>query len=547
MFDIKYYLAIDIGASSGRHILAHMEEGKIVCEEVYRFYNGNDLLLADGTNAGPADGQEMPEGSHRIWNVERLFSEVVAGMKKCAEIGKIPVSLSIDTWAVDYVLLDEKDVPTAPCYAYRDGRTNGMDEEVYKIIPQDALYARTGIQKAIFNTIYQLMAAKVQEPETLGRAQSLLMVPDYLGFLLTGVKVQEYTNATTTQLVNPVTKEWDYELIDLLGFPKRLFGEISMPGTVVGNLRPEIQEQVGYDCRLVLAATHDTGSAVMSVPSESDEVLYISSGTWSLLGCERKEADCSETAAAANFTNEGGYDYRFRFLKNIMGLWMIQSVKKEFEAAAEESAQAEAAGAAESGAAAGAGKKTAGGDGSVAADISGAAAGAGKKAVGGFSFELLLDADHDYSFGHLCDRAAEETIGSLVDANADRFLAPPSMVREVQAACRETGQHVPKTPWEIARVIYRSLAECYRKAVIELEAMTGAHYEAINIVGGGANARWLNELTAQVTGRTVLAGPGEATAIGCLGAQMIADGTFEDLKAFRRCVRESFDVKEYRP
>ena len=526
MSDIKYYLAVDIGASSGRHILAHLEEGKIVCEEVYRFWNGNDLLIPDGNggmrSAGPADGQEMPEGSHRVWNVDRLFAEVVSGMKKCAEIGKVPVSLSIDTWAVDYVLLDANDQPAAPCYAYRDGRTAGMDEAVYQIIPQDALYARTGIQKAIFNTIYQLMAAKVQEPETLERSQSLLMVPDYLGWLLTGVKVQEYTNASTTQLVNPATKEWDYELIDLLGFPKRLFGEISMPGTVVGDLRPEIQEQVGFNCRLILAATHDTGSAVMSVPSDSDEVLYISSGTWSLLGCERREADCSEAAQAANFTNEGGYDYRFRFLKNIMGLWMIQSVKKEFDAAAE----AESAAAGELG---------------DSADD-----GAGKKVIGGLTPELVLDADHDYSFGHLCDRAAEEKIGSLVDANADRFLAPQSMVREVQAACRETGQHVPKTPWEISRVIYRSLAECYRKAVIELEAMTGVQYDSINIVGGGANARWLNELTAQVTGRTVLAGPGEATAIGCLGAQMIADGTFCDLKAFRRCVRDSFDVKEYR-
>ena len=493
--NVKYYLAVDIGASSGRHILAHIEEGKIVCEEVYRFYNGNDLLLADGTNAGPADGQEQPEGAHRIWNIERLAGEVVAGMKKCAELGKIPSSLSIDTWGVDYVLLDENDELTAPCYAYRDSRTNGVDEEVYKIIPEKKLYARTGIQKAIFNTIYQLMAAKLQEPQTLERAQSLLMVPDYLGFRLTGVKCQEYTNATTGQLVNPVTKEWDLELIDMLGLPTRLFGKISMPGTVVGELSPEIQKEVGFNCKLVLAATHDTGSAVMSVPSDADETLYISSGTWSLLGCERKEADCSEAAQAANFTNEGGYDYRFRFLKNIMGLWMIQSVKKEFEAGCS---------------------------------------------------AIVYDSDRDFSFGNLCDRAALETIDSIVDANAGRFLAPASMTAEIQEACRESGQQVPVTPWEIARVIYRSLAECYRIAIEQLEEMTGAHYDTINIVGGGSNARWLNELTASVTGRRVLAGPGEATAIGCLGVQMIEDGTFEDLAAFRRSVYDSFGVKEYR-
>ena len=497
MTDVKYYLAVDIGASSGRHILAHMEDGKIVCEEIHRFYNGNDLLLADGTNAGAADGQEMQPGAHRIWDVHRLFTEVIAGMKKCAEIGKIPVSMSIDTWAVDYVLLDEDDRPTAPCYAYRDGRTAGMDEAVYKIIPEKELYARTGIQKAIFNTIYQLMAAKVQEPETLERAQSLLFVPDYLGYLLTGVKCQEYTNATTSQLVNPVTKEWDYELIEMLGFPKRLFGEISMPGTIVGDLTPQVQAMVGFDCRLVLAATHDTGSAVMSVPSDADETLYISSGTWSLLGCERFEADCRSIAQEANFTNEGGYDYRFRFLKNIMGLWMIQSVRKEFIAAAEASG------------------------------------------------DDTLNEDHDYSFGHLCDRAADEKIDSIVDANDGRFLAPVSMVQEIQDACRESAQEIPVTPWEISRVIYRSLAACYRAAIEELEEITGTHYDTIHIVGGGSNARWLNRLTAQVTGRRILAGPGEATAIGCLGAQMITDGTFEDLKAFRRCVRASFEIEVY--
>ena len=531
--NVKYYLAVDIGASSGRHILAHIEDGKIVCEEVYRFYNGNDLLLADGTNAGPADGQEQPEGAHRIWNIERLAGEVVAGMKKCAELGKIPASLSIDTWGVDYVLLDENDELTAPCYAYRDSRTNGVDEEVYKIIPEKELYARTGIQKAIFNTIYQLMAAKLQEPQTLERAQSLLMVPDYLGFRLTGVKCQEYTNATTGQLVNPVTKEWDLELIDMLGLPTRLFGKISMPGTVVGELSPEIQKEVGFNCKLVLAATHDTGSAVMSVPSDADETLYISSGTWSLLGCERKEADCSEAAQAANFTNEGGYDYRFRFLKNIMGLWMIQSVKKELEAgaAALDTAALDAAG----------GLNGESQDGTISAQDAQTAA----SVAGGYG-AIVFDRDRDFSFGNLCDRAALETIDSIVDANADRFLAPVSMVAEIQDACRESGQQVPVTPWEIARVIYRSLAECYRIAIEQLEGMTGVHYDAINIVGGGSNARWLNELTASVTGRRVLAGPGEATAIGCLGVQMIEDGTFENLAAFRRSVYDSFGVKEYR-
>ena len=477
----KYYLAVDIGASSGRHILAHMEDGKLVLEEMYRFWNGNDIVEVNGAE-------------HRIWDTERLFKEVVTGMRKCHEAGKDPISMGIDTWGVDYVLLDEKDEQIGVCYAYRDGRTTGVDEELYKIIPEKDLYARTGIQKAIFNTIYQLMAAKLQEPETLERAQALLMMPDYLHFRLTGVKKQEYTNATTGQLVDPVKKTWDYELIEKLGIPTRLFGEISMPGTIVGDLSEAIRNEVGFNCTVILPATHDTGAAVMSVPSTSDDTLYISSGTWSLFGCELKEADCSEKAMKANFTNEGGYNYRFRFLKNIMGLWMIQSVKKELEE--------------------------------------------------GYAYEGRKE-NEDYSFGNLCDMASKETISSVVPANDGRFLAPASMIAEVQAACRESGQQVPETPWEIARVIYRSLAVCYKQAAEEIEEITGKHFDAINIVGGGSNAVWLNQLTAQETGKKILAGPGEATAIGTLGTQLIADGVCADLFDFRRLVFDSFGVKVY--
>ena len=473
-----YYLAVDIGASSGRHILSHLEDGKIVLEEIYRFWNGND-----------------EQNGHRVWDTERLFREILTGMKKCREIGKIPVSMGIDTWAVDFVLLDGEGKRIGPCYAYRDGRTSGMDEKVYEIIPQHELYARTGIQKAIFNSIYQLMAYQVQEPEVLAQAESLLMIPDYLHYLLTGKMKQEYTNATSTQLVNPETNEWDTDLIGRLGFPEKLFGKLSMPGTAVGTLLPEVREAVGFDLEVVLPATHDTGSAVMSVPSNADDVLYISSGTWSLMGCELLRANTGEEAERANFTNEGGYDHRYRFLKNIMGLWMIQSVKKELEE--------------------------------------------------GYPWPGRQEGE-DYGFANLCERASQETIDSLVDANADRFLAPASMIDEVKAACREAGTEVPETPWQTARVIYRSLAECYRKAALEVEALTGRRYDTINIVGGGSNAAWLNELTAEITGKRVLAGPGEATAIGNLGAQMIADGAFADLKEFRGCVFESFGVKEYR-
>lgn len=301
----RYYLAIDIGASSGRHILGHMEDGKMVLEEIYRFPNG--MQKQDG---------------EKVWDIEALFEAVLAGMKKCRELGKIPVSVGIDTWAVDFVLLDKDDQRIGNAVAYRDDRTKGMDEEVYRTVPEEELYASTGIQKQIFNSIYQLMAWKKKKPEQLEKAETLLMIPDYLNFLLSGVKAQEYTNATTTQLVNPETGDWNREMIQKLGYPEKIFLPIREPGTVIGRLKKEIQEQVGFDCEIVLPATHDTGSAVVAVPSNEEHVLYISSGTWSLMGTELKEADCGTEAMQHNFTNEGGYNRRYRFLKNIMGLWM---------------------------------------------------------------------------------------------------------------------------------------------------------------------------------------------------------------------------------
>lgn len=462
----RYYLAVDIGASSGRHMLASVADGKIQLEEVYRFPNG--MKDKNGT---------------LCWDVEELFTEIKNGLKKCKELGKIPATMGIDTWAVDYVLLDGEDKILGDTVGYRDSRTNGMDNLVYEKIPLDRLYARTGIQKLMINTIYQLMAVKEKHPGQLEKAESLLMIPDYFHYLLTGVKKMEYTNATTTQLVSPETNDWDYELIDLLGYHKELFLPVSMPGTVVGNFTKEIQEEVGFDCTVVLPATHDTGSAVLAVPTNDENAIYISSGTWSLMGIERKEADCSMESMKANFTNEGGYDHRFRFLKNIMGLWMIQSVKKEFT--------------------------------------------------------------EDLSFAEICARASHEAIPSIVDCNDDCFLAPKSMVKAVQDFCRDTNQQVPETVGEIAAVIYNSLAKCYGDTVQEIEEITGDTYDTIYVVGGGSNAGYLNELTAKYTGKKVSAGPDEATAIGNIAVQMLYGGVFKNLSEARTCIGKSFDVKMY--
>ena len=462
----KYYLAIDIGASSGRHILAHLENGRMILEEIYRFPNG----MKD------TDGE-------KVWDIDELFRNVIEGMKKCKELGKIPESVGIDTWAVDFVLLDKDDKRLGNAVAYRDDRTKGMDSKVYEFVSPDELYATTGIQKQIFNSIYQLMALKEKKPELLEQAETFLMIPDYLNFLLSGVKAQEYTNATTTQLVNPATRDWDRDRIEKLGYPSKIFLPISEPETVIGDLREDIQAEIGYNCKVVLPATHDTGSAVVAVPSNDENVLYISSGTWSLMGTELKEADCTKRAMVNNFTNEGGYGHSYRFLKNIMGLWMIQSVKKEIGAA--------------------------------------------------------------FTFGEICDAASACDIKSVVDANDDRFLAPENMTEEVKKACAESGQQVPEGVAEVAAVIYNSLAKCYADTLLELESQTGCIYQNIHVVGGGANADYLNRLTAKYTGRTVLAGPTEATAIGNIAVQMIADKALKDLKDARSCIYKSFDIKVY--
>ncbi|MCR5395988.1 MAG: rhamnulokinase [Lachnospiraceae bacterium] len=463
----KYYLAVDIGASSGRHMISWLEDGKMKMEEVYRFQNGM-----------------VTQGDKKLWDTKSLFREIVAGMKAAKEAGYVPSSMSIDTWAVDYVLLDEKDEVLGDTYGYRDSRTKGVDEEVYKIISEETLYKRSGIQKQIFNTIYQLYADKLQRPEVLAKAKTFLMLPDYFQFLLTGKKKSEYTNGSSTQLVNPNTKQWDFELIDMLGLPKEMFHTLQMPGTSLGRLTPAIQKEVGYDCEVIMCASHDTASAVMAMPKTVDG-LYLSSGTWSLMGVELPEALRDENSHEGNFTNEGGYEYRFRYLKNIMGLWMIQSVRHETKDA--------------------------------------------------------------YSFAEICAMAEEcNDFSSRVDVNDDCFLAPENMTEAIKDYCKRTNQAVPDSLGEVATVVYQSLAECYGKTVAEVERNINKELERIYIIGGGANAAYLNVLTAKATGKEIYAGPTEATAIGNIMAQMIAHNELKDLKVARKVVRESFEIKVYK-
>ena len=305
---MTYYLAIDIGASSGRHILGYIENGKLHLEEIHRFENY--ITNQNGT---------------LVWDIEHLVSEVKKGIAKCKEIGKIPCTVAIDTWGVDYVLLDESKQEILPAVSYRDSRTNRVINKVESIISAEELYLKTGIQKQNFNTIYQLYADKLSG--RLEDAKHFLMIPAYLSYKLTGIIKNEYTNATTTGMVNADTKQWDYEIIDKLSLPKHLFGTLDTPCTVIGNFTKEMQDYAGFDSTVIFAPSHDTASAVCACPID-DNSVYISSGTWSLIGVESLNPIVNEKSMAANFANEGGIDYRFRFLKNYMGMWLFQNVKK---------------------------------------------------------------------------------------------------------------------------------------------------------------------------------------------------------------------------
>ena len=481
---MKYHLAIDIGASSGRHILGHLENGRIVLEEVYRF-----------------DNSQIRHDGHDCWDMVSLARSVLAGLRACKDAGKVPDTVGIDTWGVDFVLIGSNLLPVSDMVAYRDARTKGMDAEVEKVIAQDELYGRCGIQKMPFNTIYQLAALKREHPEQLDAAERFLMVPDYLNFVLSGKMVNEYTDATTTNLVNAAAKTWDLEVLERLGLPKEMFGQLAVPGTVLGHFTTAVQDVVGFDAKVVLPATHDTGSAFLAVPARDDRAVYLSSGTWSLLGVENEAPITSQASCAANFTNEGGAWYRFRYLKNIMGLWMIQSIRRE---------------------------------------LNGVSYVEGKQS--GRAWTLAdYEPGRKYSFNDL-ERAARSAADFAGTVNADdgRFLAPDSMIAEVLAAADVK----PATVGELVRCVYLSLAKCYAGAIAKLSELTGRTYTSLNIVGGGCQDGYLNELTREATGLEVFAGPVEGTAIGNLLVQFIAAGEFADLAAARRAVAESFDVKK---
>ena len=461
------------GASSGRAMLAWLEDGGLKLEEVHRF--SNEPVMAAG---------------RLYWDVLRLFHELKKGICKAQAAGGFS-ALAIDTWGVDFGLLDRHGRLLQNPVHYRDLRTEGVPEKVFRTVSKEEIYSRTGIQYMRFNTIYQLAALKAEEPELLGQADGLLLIPDLFAFLLTGVRRAEYTNVSTTNLLNCAEKDWDWELIRRLGLPEMLFAPIIQPGEAYGLLLPAICEEAGCPPVPVLAVgSHDTASAVAAIPAlDAEPLAYISCGTWSLFGTELPEAVLTAESAAANFTNEAGCASTIRYLRNIMGLWIAQQCRAHWEKEGQ--------------------------------DVS----------------YGLLDAETE----------AAPAFKSYIDPDDPRFELPGDLPKRIRAYCRSTGQPVPESRGEILRCVYESLAMKYRYSLLGMEKLTGRKYGKLHMIGGGIKDRLLCRMTAAACGISVLAGPAEATASGNAAVQFMALGKLADLAHARQAVAKGTELCRYDP
>lgn len=461
------YTAIDIGASSGRIMVGELNEGKLDIQEIHRFANG--FSQRDG---------------HCFWDIDHLLKQILQGLQKVKTLGYEHCIVGIDTWAVDYVLLDEKGDRLREAISYRDRRTDHTIDKLEHTLSKAAIYQKTGIQFQPFNTIYQLFE---EDRELLKKTDKIMMIPDYLGYCLTGKAVTEITNASTTQLLNVSTGNLDPELLEAVSVLEQQFAPLTEPGCELGKLRNEWFPD--YDlpvCKVMTVATHDTASAVIAAPGVNDGWAYISSGTWSLIGVENKTPIITDLALENNYTNERGANNTIRFLKNIIGMWVIQEVRQQLQA--------------------------------------------------------------DYSFQQLAEEAKKtEPFQQFINLNDKRFLNPENMIKEIQHYCRQTRQKIPRTAGELACCIYSNLAIIYAIAIKELETITEKPIEQFHIIGGGARNDFLNQLTADMSGKAVYAGPIEATATGNLLMQMIAAKEVKDIKEARQVVRNSFPIKVFTP
>ena len=475
----KCYLAVDCGAESGRVMAGLWDGATMRLEELHRFPTGI-----------------TPIGDTMRWDIARIWGEIERGLGLAAKcFGASIISVGVDTWGVDYVLIDQAGELIEQPWNYRDARTRGLLEKVKSRVSHEEIFAASGVQFMEINTLYQLLAAQERDPALLASADRFLMIPDYLHFKLCGARVGEFTNATTTQFFHPTKKTWSVELLQKLGLPTAMLPEVVQPGTRLGRLRPELCDRTGLhpDVEVIAPATHDTGSAVAGVPGAGIEgrgqLAYISSGTWSLLGVELHEPILSDRAFELNLTNEGGVDGTYRLLKNIMGLWLVQGCRRSFEKAGSTS-----------------------------------------------DYAALV-------------RAAESApaFRSLVDPDDASFLSPADMPAAIAQFCHETGQPVPGTEGEFVRCALESLAIKYATVLNWLKEMTGSFIGAVNIVGGGSRNRLLNQFTANACKRPVLAGPVEATVLGNVLVQARACGELNTLADIRRVARASSEVDEIQP
>ena len=468
-------LGFDFGASSGRAMLGVYDGEKLELQEIHRFLNEPVML-----------------GEQYVWDVPRLFLEVKEGLRKAARLGVRIDAIGIDTWGVDFGLLNAQGHLMGVPVHYRDARTEGMMEKAFETVSREEIFRRTGLAFQSFNTLYQLLALREQKDPALERADALLFMPDLFAYLLTGEKRTEYTIASTSQMIDPATRAWDRELLQKLGLPAQMLTEIEPAGTVRGLLKEEIARETGLERVPVIAvASHDTASAVAAVPAEKgSRFAYLSSGTWSLLGAERTEPLCTEEVMRANYTNEGGLCGTTRLLKNIMGLWIIQECKREWDR------------------------------------------------EGG-----------EIGFGEIVKLAeAAPAFLAVLDVDDPCFMAPGGMPERIRDYCRRTGQAVPQTRGEIARVVYEGLALKYRWAIERLERdLLGHEIDVLHIVGGGSKNEMLNRFTAQAIGRKVVAGPSEGTVIGNLLVQAMALGAIGSLDELREVVARSFENRTYLP
>ena len=469
---MKKVLSFDFGASSGRAMLATLENGKIEMKEIHRF--SNDPVIVNGT---------------MYWDILRLFFEIKSGITKAVNDGGFD-AIGIDTWGVDFGMLDKNGKLLANPVHYRDKRTEGIPEKVFEIIPKDELYSLCGTQLMNFNTIYQLMYLKLYQPELLELTDKILLIPDLFAYMLTGVMLDEATDVSTTNLFDPYKRDWNRDIIKKLGLPERIFADVVEPGQEFGMLSDEICEELGCNKVPVIAVpTHDTASAVVATPSLSNDFVYISCGTWSLFGIENETPILTKAAADANFTNEGGFMKTTRFLKNIMGLWLIQESRRQWR----------------------------------------------REGV-------------EVGFDTLEKEALEaEPFRCFIDVDNQAFAPAGNLPKRVKEFCERTGQYVPQTRGEIMRCIYQSLAMKYKYTFNGLHGLTGKDYNRINMLGGGIKDKLLCQLTADACGCEVLAGPTEATVMGNIAVVYYALGEIEDFKSVRQVVINSTDLKQYLP